>query len=104
MTLKNKKNLFKAGAVIELILGICFCLSFIGILIGIFHIIAYSKFNTLANYSEETLDEAIEKNQEFGWSIFCLLTGTFLVFLPYVIATKHYIKADNFKQDLEQLQ
>ena len=83
-----KVTLVKAGAIISLIEGILLCISIIGLVFGIFNIIAYCKFKEIYIRSVDEAAQDINNSKYFGWSIYVLIV-TFplglLSFLPYIL-------------------
>ena len=94
--MKQMKNIyFTVAWIISLILGILFCITFVGAIFGIPLLIAASKFNKARKMLDEELIS--HRGNLFGWGIFLaiVLSPTIIgliVLLIFVIMVNNYIK------------
>lgn len=88
MDSKTRLTLIKAGAIISLIVGIIYCLTIFGAVLGVFNIIAYSKLKQIYDRPVEEAIKEVNNSNGFGWSIYILIScfpwGLFS-FLPYLL-------------------
>ena len=86
---QSRVTMVKAGAIISLIEGILLCLTIIGIPLGIFCIIGYSRLKEIYTKPTQEAVKDINNSKYFGWAIFILIVTLplgLLSFLPYVLA------------------
>lgn len=84
----SRVTMVKAGAIISLITGILFCITIVGLVFGIFNIIAYSRLKSIYSRPVNEAIDDINKSKYFGWAIYvlilCFPLGLF-AFLPYIL-------------------
>jgi membrane-bound ClpP family serine protease len=84
-----EKVLLKIAGIVAIIVGIGWCFTIIGIIIGIFLIVGGS---TMMGYSNLPDDEVVSKKSSIlGWSIFCL----FFTVIGGILGILFYLTMDS---------
>lgn len=100
-----EKTLLKVSGIIAVILGIIYCLTIIGAIIGIFLIIGGSSMMSYANLSDDDIME--KKNSILGWSIFFLfftvIAGVLGIVAYITLGTDVFGKKDNYIEEIKKL-
>lgn len=100
-----EKTLLKISGIIAIILGIIYCLTIIGAIVGIFLIVGGS---TMMGYSNLSEDEIVDKKSSIlGWSIFFLfftvIAGVLGIIAYITVGTDVFGKRDNYIEEIKKL-